>query len=78
MPVTRRNTVVKWLGVRNPTVRAIRATERSEAASSVMADAIRLRTTKRWGGMPVLRLNSRAKWYGLMPATAPSCARVGA
>jgi hypothetical protein len=40
-PVTRRNTVEKWLAVRNPTAREIRAMDSSRAASNVTARSIR-------------------------------------
>ena len=41
MPVRGRNTVVKWLGVRNPTDRAISAIGRVWAANNTFACSIR-------------------------------------
>ena len=61
-----RNTVEKWLAVRNPTSCEMRAMDGSRAASRVAACSIRARTTKRWGGRPVLCWKRRAKWKGLM------------
>jgi hypothetical protein len=43
MPVTRRNTVVKWPGVRKPTARAISAIVTFPAASNADASSIRYR-----------------------------------
>jgi len=61
IPVQRRNTVVKWLGVRNPAVRETAAIDAPPAARSSLAWSMRRPTTKRWGDSPVLRLKSRAK-----------------
>src|SRR5207245_5423272 len=74
IPVTRRNVVVKWLGVRNPTERAISPIGNGCAASSAAACSIRRRTRKRCGDAPVLRLKSRAKWKGLMCTSSLSSA----
>src|SRR6267378_1578997 len=53
--MSRRNTVEKWLGVRNPTTREIWAMGSSGSASRVAARPMRARTTNRCGGSPVLR-----------------------
>jgi hypothetical protein len=61
VPVMRRNTVVKWLTVRNPVARAIAAIESSRLINNADARSIRRRTTNWCGGRLVLRLKSRAK-----------------
>jgi hypothetical protein len=60
-PVIRRNVVVKWLDVLNPTDREISAIDAVRAARSARASSIRHRTRNRCGGRPVLRLKRRAK-----------------
>ena len=47
----------------------------SVAANSRLACAIRDRITYWWGASPVACLNRRAKWAGLVCATAASVAR---
>ena len=59
--VRRRNTVEKWLVLRNPTSRPMSPTGRLDVSSGRDARSMRARTTKRWRGSPLLCLKSRAR-----------------
>jgi len=53
--------VAKWLGVLNPTARAIELIGDVEVVSRAIAVSILRSTTKRYRDTPVALLNSRAK-----------------